>query len=55
MDMGEQITCTGRQYLRQMIMWFMKRGYQPLVMDTDGVNFSVPDGRDQHEYIGMGV
>ena len=25
MDMGEQITCTGRQYLRQMIMWFMER------------------------------
>lgn len=54
MDMGEQITCTGRQYLRQMIMWFMKRGYQPLVMDTDGVNFSVPEGRDLHKYIGKG-
>jgi len=55
MDMGEQITCTGRQYLRQMIMWFMKRGYKPLVMDTDGVNFSVPDGRDSHTYIGKGL
>jgi len=53
--MGEQITCTGRQYLRQMIMWFMKRGYQPLVMDTDGVNFSVPEGRDEHTYIGKGL
>jgi hypothetical protein len=55
MDMGEQITCTGRQYLRQMIMWFMKRGYEPLVMDTDGVNFSVPEGRDEHTYIGKGL
>jgi len=55
MDMGEQITCTGRQYLRQMIMWFMKRGYEPLVMDTDGVNFSVPEGRDSHTYIGKGL
>lgn len=55
MDMGEQITCTGRQYLRQMIMWFMDRGYQPLVMDTDGVNFSVPEGRDSHTYIGKGI
>ena len=55
MDMGEQITCTGRQYLRQMIMWFMKKGYQPLVMDTDGVNFSVPEGRDKHTYIGKGL
>ncbi len=55
MDMGEQITCTGRQYLRQMIMWFIKRGYKPLVMDTDGVNFSVPEGRDEHKYIGLGL
>ena len=55
MDMGEQITCTGRQYLRQMIMWFMSRGYKPLVMDTDGVNFSVPEGRDSHSYIGKGI
>ena len=55
MDMGEQITCTGRQYLRQMIMWFMKRGYNPLVMDTDGVNFAVPKERDNHTYIGKGL
>lgn len=55
MDMGEQITCTGRQYLRQMIMWFMKRGYEPLVGDTDGINFSVPKGRDEHTYIGKGL
>jgi len=55
MDMGEQITCTGRQYLRQMIMWFMKRDYEPLVMDTDGVNFAVPEGRDSHTYVGKGL
>ena len=55
MDMGEQITCTGRQYLRQMIMWFMDRGYEPLVMDTDGVNFAVPEGRDEHKYVGKGL
>lgn len=55
MDMGEQITCTGRQYLRQMIMWFMSRGYKPLVMDTDGVNFSVPEDRYTYKYIGKGL
>ena len=54
MDMGEQITCTGRQYLRQMIMWFMERGYEPLVMDTDGVNFAVPENRYTHKYVGKG-
>jgi len=55
MYMGEQITCTGRQYLRQMIKFFMKRGYSPLVMDTDGVNFSSPSDVDTHKYIGKGL
>jgi DNA polymerase elongation subunit (family B) len=54
MYMGEQITCTGRQYLRQMIKFFMNRGYQPLVMDTDGVNFSAPDDAETRKYIGRG-
>jgi DNA polymerase elongation subunit (family B) len=54
-DMGEQITCTGRQYLRQMIMYFMKRGYVPLVMDTDGVNFETPEDRIDYKYIGKGL
>ena len=55
MYMGEQITCTGRQYLRQMIKFFMSRGYTPLVMDTDGVNFSSPDGVNERKYIGRGL
>ncbi len=55
MYMGEQITCTGRQYLRQMIKFFMSRGYIPLVMDTDGVNFSSPEDVDTHRYIGRGL
>lgn len=54
MYMGEQITCTGRQYLRMMIKFFMNRGYMPLVMDTDGVNFSKPEGCDDRIYIGKG-
>lgn len=54
-DMGEQITCTGRQYLRQMLKFFSKRGYSPLVCDTDGMNFSLPDGGvDDRVYIGKG-
>jgi len=55
MYMGEQITCTGRQYLRQMIQFFMTKGYTPLVMDTDGVNFSSPNDVDTHKYIGRGL
>ena len=54
MDMGEMITCTGRQCLRMMIMFFMKKGYKPLVMDTDGVNFETPKDIDSHMYIGKG-
>jgi len=54
-DMGEQITCTGRQYLRQMLNFFSKRGYSPLVCDTDGMNFSLPpEGVDDRFYIGKG-
>ena len=55
MYMGEQITCTGRQYLRQMIKFFMTKGYVPLVMDTDGVNFSTPDDANDRVYVGRGL
>ena len=54
MNMGETITCTGRQCLRMMIMFFMKKGYKPLVMDTDGVNFETPPNIDEHTYVGKG-
>ena len=53
-DIGETITCTGRQYLRHMIKFFIDRGYEPLVLDTDGVNFSYGDRVNNHTYIGRG-
>jgi len=55
MYMGEQITCTGRQYLRQMLKFFTKKGYTPLVCDTDGMNFSIPDEAYDRVYIGKGL
>jgi DNA polymerase elongation subunit (family B) len=56
MNSGERITCTGRQYLRQMVKYFVKRGYTPLVLDTDGCNFSLPkEGVDDRIYIGKGL
>ena len=55
MDSGETITCIGRQCLRMMIMFFMKKGYKPLVMDTDGVNFETPDGIENTKYVGKGL
>ncbi len=55
MNMGETITCVGRQCLRMMIMFFMDKGYKPLVMDTDGVNFETPESVSSHRYIGKGL
>ena len=55
-NMGEEITCTGRQYLRQMLKFFSKRGYSPLVCDTDGMNFSLPEGGvEDRVYVGKGL
>ena len=53
-DMGEKITCTARQYLRHMIKWFISRDYTPLVLDTDGVNFSSPKDVNLRKYVGLG-
>jgi hypothetical protein len=55
MNMGETITCVGRQCLRMMIMFYMKKGYKPLVMDTDGVNFETPLNIDDTIYVGKGL
>jgi DNA polymerase elongation subunit (family B) len=56
MDKGQMITCTGRQYLRQMMNFFISKGYTPLVLDTDGVNFSLPEeGVDDRVYLGRGT
>ena len=52
--MGEKITCTGRQYLRHMIRFFNKKGFRPLVGDTDGFNFSIPSNVDSYVYTSNG-
>ena len=52
---GEMITCIGRQCLRMMLMFFSKRGYIPLLIDTDGTNFSAPDDVDNKVYVGKGL
>ena len=53
-NMGEKITCTGRQYLRHMIRFFNEKGFKPLVGDTDGFNFSIPDDVDKYVYTSEG-
>ena len=55
MDVAEGITCRARQYLRLMVKFFMKKGYTPTVLDTDGVNFMAPEGGEEHfYYVGKG-
>lgn len=53
-DCGEETTCRGRQYLRLMVNFFMKYNFRPLVMDTDGVNFAIPDNVDDITYFVKG-
>lgn len=59
-ECAERTTCTGRQSLRLMIYWFNKLGYKPIVGDTDGFNFQLPDDdkfryTDEHPYISNGM
>lgn len=46
---AEQTTCTGRQCLRLMISHFKNLGYEPIVGDTDGFNFKLPE-ESQYRY-----
>jgi len=54
-DIGEKITCTGRQYLRHMIRFFISKGFKPLVGDTDGFNYSIPLDINKFIYTSNGV
>jgi len=53
---AEKTTCVGRQSLRLMVKWFSDRNYTPIVMDTDGVNFSYTDvNMEGKTYISNGM
>jgi DNA polymerase elongation subunit (family B) len=52
---AEETTCRGRQYLRLMVKYFREtHGFEPLVLDTDGCNFSFPDNIDEFKYVAKG-
>ncbi|PCI28677.1 hypothetical protein COB55_03625 [Candidatus Wolfebacteria bacterium] len=55
LDLGEEITCTGRLYIRLMIKYFENLGFTSIILDTDGVNMSAPKDVDKHHYIGLGI
>lgn len=51
LDCAEETTCRGRQYLRLMVKHFHeKHGFRPLVGDTDGFNFAIPDDVEKFKY-----
>jgi DNA polymerase elongation subunit (family B) len=57
-DCAERTTCTGRMSLRLMIYYFNNLGYQPIVGDTDGFNFKLPETyryTDENPYISTGL
>lgn len=49
---ASQMTCIGRQCLRLLNKWFMNKGFAPITMDTDGVQFKKPFGCDYYHYRG---
>jgi DNA polymerase elongation subunit (family B) len=54
-DCAEEITCRGRQYLRLMVKSFVDKGFRPLVGDTDGFNFAIPDEVVDYRYTPKGT
>jgi hypothetical protein len=54
-DCAEETTCRGRQSLRLMVKHFTEtHGFRPLVGDTDGFNFAIPDHIDTIKYVAKG-
>lgn len=56
---AEKTTCIGRMSLRLMIYHFTNIGYTPIVGDTDGFNFQMPEEdkfryTEEHPYISTG-
>ena len=57
-ECAERTTCTGRMSLRLMIYYFNSLGYAPIVGDTDGFNFKLPDiyrYTEDNPYISTGL
>ena len=52
---AEETTCRGRQYLRLMVDFFVKKGFRPLVGDTDGFNFAIPEDIGKFKYVPKGT
>lgn len=47
--LGESIPAYGRMYMRLFVNYMMDLGYKALVMNTDGCNFEIPEGKSNEE------
>ena len=54
-DKGEEVTCRARNYLRTMAQFFTDRGFEALLLDTDGINFTYVNVDLNYTYIGKGL
>ena len=52
---AEQITCTGRMSFRLLVKWMMDRKFEPIVGDTDGVNFGYNHVDQDYVYVEKGL
>lgn len=51
-DCAEETTCRGRQSLRLMVKFFKgKYNFEPMVLDTDGCNFIIPENINDVTYV----
>jgi DNA polymerase elongation subunit (family B) len=51
-DCAEETTCRGRQSLRLMVKFFKgKYNFEPMVLDTDGCNFIIPENVNDITYV----
>lgn len=58
LNAAEKTTCIGRMLLRIMIYYLKGLGYEPIVGDTDGFDFKLPDKfryTEENPYIGKGL
>lgn len=58
LENAEMTTCIGRQCLRLMVSHFRCIGYEPILGDTDGINWKKPDNYRYNvscPYIGKGL
>jgi DNA polymerase elongation subunit (family B) len=53
---AEETTCRGRQYFRLMVRFFTEKySFKPLVGDTDGANFAMPENINDIKYTAKGT